>query len=346
MNWELHPIEDFDAQARSWQDLNLRTAKSPLLDSLFIGPAIRAFAKGDETLAVCRGPGGPCAMGILQRTGRFSWQTFQPANAPLGAWLCARDIELTGCLAALLRALPGAGVVLGLTQLDPDFDPRPAPTARLRTRDYITTPWVAVEGSYEDYWNGRSKNFRRDLKRQANRLEREGVSDRLETLRAPSDMPRAVADYARLEQSGWKADRDTAVGTDDPQGRFYVAMLQAFAESGHAAVYRYFFDDDLVASDICIERDGVMIVLKTAHDHSRKGTSPAQLMRHEIFRHAFDSGEFRRIEFYGPVMDWHGRWTDLVRRVYHLNFYRWPGAGALHDRLSVGKQADAAVRAD
>ncbi len=334
MNWELHPIADFKGQACAWQELNLRTARSALLDPLFIAPLIKEFARGDETIAVCRGRDGPLAMGMFQRASRYSWQTFQPANAPLGAWLCTGGADLTVCLSALLRTLPGTGVLLGLTQLDPDFNPRPAPSARLRTLDYITTARLAVDGSYDDYWSARSKNFRRDMKRQANRLAREGVGSRLEVLRARADMPRAVAEYAGLEQSGWKADTDTAVAADDPQGRFYVAMLQAFADTGHAAVYRYFFDNDLVASDICIERDGIMIVLKTAHDHSRQGTSPAQLMRQEIFRAAFESGKFRRIEFYGPVMDWHSRWTDQVRQIYHVNFYRWPGAAAIHSRLA------------
>lgn len=47
-------------------------------------------------------------------------------------------------------------------------------------------------------------------------------------------------------------------------------------------------------------------------------------MRQEAFRKLFEEGQIRRIEFYGRVMDWHTRWSDDVRTMYHVNYYRWP----------------------
>jgi hypothetical protein len=34
------------------------------------------------------------------------------------------------------------------------------------------------------------------------------------------------------------------------------------------------------------------------------------------------------VEFYGPLMEWHTRWTDRARDIYHVNFYRNALAGA------------------
>jgi hypothetical protein len=53
-------------------------------------------------------------------------------------------------------------------------------------------------------------------------------------------------------------------------------------------------------------------------------------MREEACRRLFEEGRIRRIEFYGKVMEWHTRWTDEVRTMYHLNYYRWPVLGYLH----------------
>ena len=337
MTWRFFPIERFADHAGAWRDLNARSANSPLLDPLFVAPSIEAFRRGGELLGLFGDVNRPAAMGIFQPAKRFSWQTFQPANAPLGAWLSETDKPLVDFLAPLVASIPGPALLLGLTQLDPDFHPRSAPGARLRTADYIETARITVEGSFEDYWQLRSKNLRHNTKRQTNRLKRDNVTVRFEILSAPEDMGRAVADYSALEQSGWKADIDTAVRAEDAQGRFYEAMLKGFGALGQAAVYRYFYDDTLVASDICIERDGCMIVLKTAHDHSQKNTSPAQLMRYKIFRRAFESGKIQRIEFYGPVMDWHTRWTEEVRTIYHVNYYRWPWLAALHGRRAPSK---------
>jgi hypothetical protein len=46
-------------------------------------------------------------------------------------------------------------------------------------------------------------------------------------------------------------------------------------------------------------------------------------MRQDAFREVFDDGRLRRIEFYGRMMEWHTRWTEHSRTLYHVNLYRW-----------------------
>jgi hypothetical protein len=78
------------------------------------------------------------------------------------------------------------------------------------------------------------------------------------------------------------------------------------------------------------ERDSI-VVLKTSYDESVPASlSPALLMREEACRRLFDDGRFKRLEFYGRVMEWHLRWTEEVRSMYHVNCYRWPGLRRLH----------------
>ena len=83
--------------------------------------------------------------------------------------------------------------------------------------------------------------------------------------------------------------------------------------------------------DLCIEDGEQIIVLKTTYDESVQGNlSPTLLMREEACRQLFDEGSFERLEFYGKVMEWHTRWTDEVRTLYHVNYYRWPVLARLH----------------
>jgi hypothetical protein len=143
-----------------------------------------------------------------------------------------------------------------------------------------------------------------------------------------------VADYGRLETTGWKARSGSAVGAGDAQGRFYARMLEAFAQQGQARVYRYWFGEQLAAMDLCITDRDCIVILKTAYDESiPSGFSPALLMREEACRELFDAQRFARIEFYGRVMEWHTRWTDEVRTLYHLNHYRWPLLSRAHAYL-------------
>jgi hypothetical protein len=111
-------------------------------------------------------------------------------------------------------------------------------------------------------------------------------------------------------------------------------MLEAFCRRGKGSIYRYWFGERLAAMDLCIEDGDTLIVLKTSYDESLpSGLSPTQLMREEAMRRLFDDGRIRRIEFYGRVMDWHLRWTEQVRTMYHVNYYRWPGLRRAHALL-------------
>ena len=221
--------------------------------------------------------------------------------------------------------------MLALTQMDPMLMPRPPEGACTRSLDYIDTARVTLRGSFDDYWNGRGKNLRGNLKKQRARLERDGVATRMVVDRSPADMAQAVADYGRLETSGWKGGEGTAVSADNAQGRYYRAMLEGMAARGAASVYRYYFGEQLVAMDLCVEDGDSIVVLKTAYDESvPSNLSPTLLMREEACRSLFESGRFERLEFYGRVMEWHTRWTEEVRTMYHVNYYRWPGLARLH----------------
>ena len=141
---------------------------------------------------------------------------------------------------------------------------------------------------------------------------------------APENVVDGLRDYGQLESAGWKAQQGTAIHPDNPQGRFYRAMLEAFCARRAGRIYRYRIGDKVVAVDLCVESGSTQVVLKTTYDESNKALSPAFLMRQESFRRAWSGGQIKRIEFYGKRMEWHTRWTNNVRTLYHLNRYRWP----------------------
>lgn len=331
MKWTLLPASDYHAHAARWQELNRASVDSPLLDADFVQPLLSEFGAGREWLAVCDDGGRTVAMALLQKSRQGAWQTFQPSQQPMGMWLQLPDQDLSAVMDSLLRSLPGMPLVLGLTQFDSGLHPRPADGAQLRTADYISTARITIAGTFEEYWAARGKNLRTNMKKQRARLAKEGIASRMEVLRAPADMAQAVADYGVMESAGWKAGGGTAIHPDNDQGRFYRSMLENFARRGAASVHRYWFGDRLVALNLCIEGGGAKIMLKTTYDESLSSQySPAFLLCEETCQALFHERGAERLEFYGRVMEWHLRWTDEVRSMYHITHYRWPALKSLH----------------
>ena len=324
MKWKLFPIAELGRLASAWNALNDEAGGLPFLDSRFILPLCDAFGDRSLKIALCEDPRGPLAMGVLSRRGLVHWESFQPSQLPVGAWVMRPSQDFEALLSALAKELPGAALLIGVTQQDPAYVPRPTESRWLQTLDYIQTARVPVSGSFDDYWSQRGKNLRHNMKRQRAKLAQDGVATRLETLTRAEEVAAAIDDYARLESAGWKVAGGTAISSDNAQGRFYRTMLQAFCESGKGRIYRYRFGERVVAVDLCIEGGGALVILKTTYDESIKTISPAFLMRQEAFGELFEQGRIKQIEFYGRVMEWHTKWSNDIRTMYHVNYYRWP----------------------
>lgn len=343
--WFLYPIARFDDCANAWDAINRLSGGVPFLYSPFIRNLLKQFGRGDELIAVLGGSSREQALGIVTRRQTGVWETFQPSQLPLGAWVMAPSLDYAQAVPQLLRRLPGFPLLLAITQQDPHFRSRPADAGAIRTLDYIQTGWVQVQGSFDEYWKARSKNLRQNMRTQRSRLAREGITTTLDVLTNPRDVSQAVAEFAALETAGWKGNAGSAVRAETAQAKFYQAMMEEYCRNGAARIFRYRFNDRVVAVELNIESDGTMVLLKTAYDESVTGLSPASLMREEVYRLLFEEGKIKRIEYYGRVMDWTLRWTDRTRTLFHVNVYRWETLPRLVAKLKSWRSGSAASSA-
>ena len=325
MRWTLHAPAALGALERDWVDLANRQGGALALDFTLIECLLAAFEP--ENIRICRlGDDRTVqALAVIERQSALVWRTAKLDNAPLGPWLADPTLDLDAALGGLLRALPGAPLLLSLTGLDPALTPRPADASRTRTLDYFATPAITIGDRFEPWFATRSKNLRHNLRRQARRLAEAGVTVETRCLTASGEMAEAVACYAELEASGWKSLAGTAVMPGSRQATFYRRLLERFAARGEAQVWQILYDGAVVASDLCLSRAGITIILKTAYRETQgdNHTSPAQLLRRAMFETLFDAPGAQRIEFFGPLKPWHRTWTDEQRQLYHLNHYRW-----------------------
>ncbi|MEO8134302.1 MAG: GNAT family N-acetyltransferase [Betaproteobacteria bacterium] len=287
---------------------------------------------GRELLAVGSLGETAQAMTVLHCTHGVSWETFQPAQAPLGAWVQRPTEAPDALVAALLRALPGVALALAITRQDPAMVRRPEDRATVATADRIRTSRVKVIGGFDDFWSSRAKNMRNTLKQQRRLLEQNGRVLRLDTVTRAADVAGALDDHDRLVVSG-PVDPGTRPHSPPVTAQSYRSLLEEFCRRGRGRIHRYWFDDAVVAIDLCIESKEALIVLNTACDEAVRESSPVSLMRQEYFRIVFDEARLKSINFYGNFMDGPTKWGDEIRTLYDASFYRWAMVHKAHRKL-------------
>jgi hypothetical protein len=323
MGWQLYPTTAFERFGSEWDGLVTALDGVPFLHSRFIAPLLAHFGTGAERLACLTEGGAVTAMTIVVPRSYGVWETFQPSQLPLGPWLMRPNESFQATASSLFGQLPGFALRLGITQLDPRVYPRPPDGNGVDTLDYLETPSIVIEGTFDDYWIARDPKMRANLRRRRRKLAADGIPVRFEMLTRAEDMGEAVESYGRLESAGWKAARGTAIDAGNAQGRFYRAMLENFGVAGQACVYRYWFADRIVAVDLCIEGGDIEVWLKTTYDESLRSLSPALLLREDELKAHFTSHRIRRVEIFGKRMGSHTHWTRDSRTLYHVNVNRF-----------------------
>jgi CelD/BcsL family acetyltransferase involved in cellulose biosynthesis len=331
-NWVLlKAAQEFPALRDTWDLLNSRHGSHLLLDSAFVGSVVRHFARPDTLLAVSDGADA-AGMVLLERIRPGCWQTFQPSQAPLGL-LALSDWRTAGDqLQQLMRKLPGYTISLSVLHQDPEYSAfLPSEGSRnTQWQDYMTTARVTLNGTFDEYWANRSRKLGKDLARQRRRLLERHSHIEYVVDRDPAAVAAAIDDYGRLEIAGWKGRAGTAVTRDNVQGRFYREVLETFGARAEASIFRLLLDGQTIAMELSLERDGTMVDLKTTYDESLSGLSPFSLLEQEKLKGLFNEGKIRVLEFYGPVLEWTRRWTDEIRTMQHVTFYRNAAAHLAH----------------
>lgn len=324
--WKARTLDSTAPDLRDWAELHRECNASPLLHPDFLFVALREYGGRDPRLWTCRKDGRLLAAAVLRTDGPFRIGTFQPSQAPIGFWLQRPECSTAELVAALAARQPPWRLVLSVTQQDPALLDRPAETKLLRTSDYIETARITIATDWGTYWQARGSNLRQNIRKARNRLEKAGKRCDLRTITAADEMADAVRTYGKIESRSWKASEGTAVSPDNDQGRFYTDLLTKFAQRESARCYQLWIDDQVAATDLCILGREEIVILKTTFDDAFKDYSPAFLMREAAFARLFEERRCRRIEFYGRVMEWHRRWTDEIRVMYHATLFRYSKA--------------------
>jgi hypothetical protein len=324
MSWRFEPAKAFFEGAwKDWDSNNQAGANHILLDSGFVGLLLRHFAN-DKIILASRLDAAEKGMALLVRKRPGFWETFQPGQAPLGMFLLERPDSSGQALSELLRELPGHALQLSILQQDPDYtsvplDQSQGPFERL---DHIPTARITLRGSFEEYWQQRGANLRHDVKRRRKRAMERGLDPQLVARRTSEDIADAIREFGRLESSGWKGKEGTAVASDNSQGRFYRELLEHFCARGEGVIYQLLLGGKVAASELCLMRNGMMVLLKTAYDETLDKFSPAVLMHEDILRELYGQGRVKVVELYGRVTEWEARWTQEIRTLYHINLFR------------------------
>lgn len=334
--WEITKLAGaLGTRATAWDTLNQRLCRgNPTLNSRFVDALLKFFGTGEEHLCMLGAVDAPLAMCILKPMGRGIWATFLPSQAQIGPTLLADGSEIS----SLMRELPGLVGSVDLLCHDSTYGDLQVGAASAVSKDHALTMNISLEGGFDNYWEQRSKQLKKNFKRYERRVEEDQVTQSFRCFSNQADVEQAVIRYADLESKGWKGKAGTAVGADNPQGHFYMAVMSGFAELGRAFVYELWLDDKLAASRLAIWSEGMIVILKTTYDETLDKYAPGRLLLREVIQTSFEAHPGNVIEFYTNASVDQLTWSTGQRWIKHFNFPRSAMVSGVYQVARLGRR--------
>ena len=196
---------------------------------------------------------------------------------------------------------------------------------QVETRPGSRSPWVPLDGSWEDYLEGRSHRHRDKLRRCLRRLEGLGRL-RLEVVDGEPGLDAALDEGFRLEAAAWKGAAGTAIISRPEVESFYRLLARSAAERGWLELHFLELDGRRIAFDFALRYRDTVFSLKLGYDPAYARCSPGIALIGLAIRNAFERG-LRAYDLLGESERWKLSFTDQVREHTWLYVFR-PAARA------------------
>lgn len=191
----------------------------------------------------------------------------------------------------------------------------------------IESPYLRMEGSFDQYFKSLNTGLRQNLRRRMKRLEERGVVE-FECVSAEEQIDSSLPEAFRMEAASWKGSAGTAIECHPELQRFYSSVAHRAARRG--ALYLTFLrvNGQRIAFDLSLIHNKKRFILKPGYLQEYRTCSPGQQLTAMTIRDAFARG-LTEIDFLGAAEAWKLSWTSETRKNYWLFVFQKDLRGSL-----------------
>ena len=333
--WQVVTFKDYPGNLwQDWQKLVERYhATNPMLDAEFARILVQYFGRELYVLIGMHGE-NTVLLALIQSAGHYRWRTFRPSQAQAALIVCSPICEIEP--SALVAAFPSTCLCLDLFALDPrEHGPLLRDSSCFQRSPSVRNVCIEIQGEFEEYWQQRPRNLRKNIRRYRSRLVEEVGEVKLCVAKDRASVISATDRYGIMESRGWKGHLGTALHPGNRQGQFYRDFMASMADQSRAFVFELYAGDQLLASRLCVTGPDILVILKTTFDENLKRYAVGRQLLFEVLRYLFETRQIGIIDFYTDASKDQRDWATTDRFLQHASMYS--SVSMLH-AYSVGKQ--------
>jgi CelD/BcsL family acetyltransferase involved in cellulose biosynthesis len=179
------------------------------------------------------------------------------------------------------------------------------------TKSLVTrSPYLPIEGSWEDNMKRLQPRFRTSLRSRERKLKEKGTLE-YRRFNGENEWRDGLVAIQEIESDSWKVREGIPI-THAIQWSFYNEFAKIAASNGSLRLSVLYLNGEPLAYDFGIYSAGVYYLLKTSFKESWQADYPGFVLRKFVIEELYQQGA-KEIDFGGKEEEWKMKWTDLVR---------------------------------
>jgi hypothetical protein len=183
--------------------------------------------------------------------------------------------------------------------------------------------------SQDDFLAGLSKNFRANLRKARNKLNKFG-DVRFCSHCDPVIVQKALNNFFTLEMAGWKGACNSAIAQNLRIREFYRSLFDEYPKDPRAwcEINELHADGKILASQICLGMDDTLYVLKVAYDEAYSDVAPGNMLLEWVLTRPQNDGRIRYLNLISDS-EWHKDWKVSFLKSWRIEIYNKTLGGLL-----------------
>jgi CelD/BcsL family acetyltransferase involved in cellulose biosynthesis len=199
----------------------------------------------------------------------------------------------------------------------------------------ISSPYVSIQGSWEDYLASLSHNFRSKTLRAERKLRQAGTLEVVEIRGGPA-LAAALREAYAVEQSSWKGEAGSAIACRPNEERFYTELAEAMSGNGWFRLFLLKIDGRPIAFYYCFDYRRTMSSVKIGYDPAFGKCSPGTVLKSLILKTLFNDHTHDTFDMLGAATDAKLRWGNEVHELRTLWMFHRGARGRIAYELQFG----------
>jgi CelD/BcsL family acetyltransferase involved in cellulose biosynthesis len=199
-------------------------------------------------------------------------------------------------------------------------------------------------GPHEALLERLSKNFRGNLRKARNKLEKLGTV-RMVSAREPAELASALERFLAVEASGWKGQggTGTAIANDPGLRLFYQQIVERLGPAEKVEIHLLLLGGAAVAAQLAVVSGRRCYLLKIGYDEAHAALAPGNMLLERLLKRYESHPVVKWVDLVSDAA-WHESWKPETRAAFNHLLFRPTTKGLLAWAALQGKQALRPVR--